>query len=624
MKWRNQYGGGGRQFLRALALGIAATSVWPTTTRPSYASSGGSVFWRVASYNAQALTTQRSLADILGELHTAHILGLQGTGLRQRVQLPREVYQQLEAGFITYHFLTAKGVGLSGSCGVSVSLRADRFSEATFRQLFLPPPEFQGRVGGVRHRLDGAFDVAAFSLYLPLAGTVATGDDYQARLLDWIGQTIAALPSRTLPLVCVDGNAHVGFVYDRAGRTWNLSPADDAVGWQSPAVQNVNGFLLRAFCNHHGLALANTHSEQGHGPTYNSPQGSRTRIDYIVAPKDLLGDVIRCRVWYASGFSLQLAHANRLMDHSPLMLDFAYRCWFNSTEAQGPTIDAQAATRVLQQPSGRQRREFREQLDQATERACAAVVEQATSSGAVDQLWHLLNSVLAQQASEAFPRRQTQRFQYSDNTKQQIKQCYDLRKTLWHSFLRFGQQPPEELRVTLQTQTAYATTLRRQEKRQWLSDLANQLKAASAAGDSRQVWILARRLAQTGFGRKNRRQGYVTTNSPSLDAWQAYLEQPGPAGGCSATVAHFSTEAPLDIPSIAMAEGARYAEDSVAFQLGNHTFEDYDDFYKCLLRAKSFRACPRWSVPREAWILALHPSNNESLFQLMFRKLFES
>ncbi|CAE8619793.1 unnamed protein product, partial [Polarella glacialis] len=351
------------------------------------------------------------------------------------------------------------------------------------------------------------------------------------------------------------------------------------------------------------MALTNTHTDQGHGPTYHSPQGSRTRVDYILAPKELLGDIIRCRVWYASGFSLQLAHADRLMDHSPLMLDFAYRCWFNTTEAQDPTIDAQDIEKVLQLPAGKQGRKFREQLDQATEQACAAVVEQATSCGAVDQLWHLLNTVLAQQASEAFPRRPMQRFQYSDNTRQQIKQCYDMRKTLWHAFLQFGQQPPDDLRITLQKQTAFATSLRRQEKRQWLTDLALQLKAASAAGGSRQVWILARRLAQTGYGRKSRRQGYVTTNSPSLESWRTYLEQPGPAGGCYATVADFSSQAPLDIPSIAMAEGARYAEDSVAFNLGNHTLEDYDDFYKCLLRAKSFRACPRWSVPREAWIL---------------------
>ncbi|CAE8662644.1 unnamed protein product, partial [Polarella glacialis] len=135
------------------------------------------VRWRAISYNAQAFTYARGLQDVLHELHSGNIIGIQGRG------------------------------------------------------------------GAIRFRRNGFCDITAMVLYLSPGNAAA----YNEKLLAWANQIISTVPGRTLPLIMLDGNAHVGL--ERNGRQVIHHADNDAAGSQRPSLQNANGRLLRHFCN---------------------------------------------------------------------------------------------------------------------------------------------------------------------------------------------------------------------------------------------------------------------------------------------------------------------------------------------------------------------------------------
>ncbi|CAE8600511.1 unnamed protein product, partial [Polarella glacialis] len=607
-------------FVRACAFGLAAFGLF---TAPCYTSNANgqqtgsnSVFWRLASYNSQAVTVRRSFSDILEEVHTAHILGVQGTGLRQSIWHPQEVFHKKEGGYHVYHFPAARSEGLSQSCAVSLAFRQDRFSEATIRAVYIPPEEFQGRVGAIRQRLDGAYDIAAFTVYIPPAGAVDPEDAYQGRLYQWIDNTVSSLPARTLPVFFFDANAHVGYEYDRTTRTCRRHSSYDAAGSHSPARQNNNGVRLRRFCNAHELALVNTQTTEGHGPTYTSPTGARTRVDYVAVPASIMPDVIRARVWYMTGYSLQLAHSMRAIDHNPVVVDLNYRAWFQAS--RGNRLNTEA----MQQATPKQVRELQQKLDGVLTSVCSAIVNEADATAAVDQMWHVLISTLREVAVEEFSTPEATQFSYSAATRERGQQHRAVRQAVWEEYVRRGRSIPENVKEYVQDSAATLENIRKEERKQWTTQLEQQISQSLKTGNLRHVWRIAHTLAGTCFGPKNRRLGHVSRSQPQLADWKQYLEQPGPSGGCLAEVIKTSCLEPVDVPELAMQEGERYVRDKLPMANVPTNDRDYEGFHDCLRLAKSHRACPRWACPKEAWLLALKEGPYQTQFQNMLQQFF--
>jgi hypothetical protein len=105
------------------------------------------VRWRAISYNAQAFTYARGLQDVLHELHSGNIIGIQGTGAPQTKASLDGAAKCLTGkldGFFTYHWPYGNGsTFLNKACGVMLCMRKDRFSPRAVQQIYSPPLNFK-------------------------------------------------------------------------------------------------------------------------------------------------------------------------------------------------------------------------------------------------------------------------------------------------------------------------------------------------------------------------------------------------------------------------------------------------------------------------------------------------
>ena len=65
------------------------------------------------------------------------------------------------------------------------------------------------------------------------------------------------------------------------------------------------------------------------GATFRRWDGGRSRLNYVIIPKEMLKRIEKVEILYASAHSLQLANGAQLRDHQPLYVQVKYRAWFD-------------------------------------------------------------------------------------------------------------------------------------------------------------------------------------------------------------------------------------------------------------------------------------------------------
>ena len=140
-----------------------------------------------------------------------------------------------------------------------------------------------------------------------------------------------------------------------------------------------------------------------------------------------------------------------------------------------------------------------------------------------------------------------------------------MRRQVWQTFHSRSLPVPDEVRVQLRLESKQLKAVRLEERTSYQRSLQRELAHANFTGNYRRVWQLVRLLAGTFQGPKRRVYGSVSLHRPTLQDWKTYLAQPGPEGGCKASVAQEVVDGAIDVEALAMAAAESYHADRLPF-----------------------------------------------------------
>jgi len=126
------------------------------------------------------------------------------------------------------------------AAGVALAFRGKHFNDRNVSRVYIPPTQYQGRVGAVRFRRGDA-DFCIIVAYILVEPHTQAQKQYNAQLWQWIQHLLDQLPSRGLPILLLDANGRVGM------------ESSQCVGNSEPRRQNYNGSLLHECLQHHHL-----------------------------------------------------------------------------------------------------------------------------------------------------------------------------------------------------------------------------------------------------------------------------------------------------------------------------------------------------------------------------------
>ena len=95
------------------------------------------------------------------------------------------------------------------AAGVALAVRGKLFNDRNVSRVYIPPTQYQGRVGAVRFRRGDA-DFCITVAYIPVEPHTQAQKQYNAQLWQWIQHLLDQLPSRCLPILLLDANGRVG------------------------------------------------------------------------------------------------------------------------------------------------------------------------------------------------------------------------------------------------------------------------------------------------------------------------------------------------------------------------------------------------------------------------------
>eukprot|EP00929_Paragymnodinium_shiwhaense_P106831 TRINITY_DN72589_c0_g1_i1.p1 TRINITY_DN72589_c0_g1~~TRINITY_DN72589_c0_g1_i1.p1 ORF type:complete len:242 (-),score=29.98 TRINITY_DN72589_c0_g1_i1:179-904(-) len=222
----------------------------------------------IASYNVLAADTWR-VQDILSRLKD-DIICLQGT--RERDERA-DGHRWTCKGYEIYSF----PAGVNKHTGLCICIKKTVLQGSHVTRVWTPKSgdvELVGRLAGVRIK-NPRCDIAVFNAHLPNSSETAVFKKCLGQLDEWID----GLPSRSVPVICCDANAHVGY---KTVSGLQHRVTTNAVGHKQPERQDQHGDLFVAFLEGQHLTAANIHFACG-GTLY-TQSGNVTRIDYICLP----------------------------------------------------------------------------------------------------------------------------------------------------------------------------------------------------------------------------------------------------------------------------------------------------------------------------------------------------
>lgn len=181
--------------------------------------------------------------DCLDQFRACHIVGLVGTNRKHDLCI-----QQNRHGPFT-RLQWSKG---EPSTGLELWVHRRYISPKHFRGHWSGEGELQGRVGAARFKTP-QLDLLCVVVYMPPNNTKRSVCE---KICRWLCDVVSAQGHRCVPLLFMDGNAHLGLVQ---GAQHLYTPSQSpSVGRANPALENQNGTLLRKFAERHFLCFSNT------------------------------------------------------------------------------------------------------------------------------------------------------------------------------------------------------------------------------------------------------------------------------------------------------------------------------------------------------------------------------
>ena len=294
---------------------------------------------------------------------------------------------------------------------------------------------------------------------------------------------------------------------------------------------------MRNFLHTHHLAAANTHFSRGCGATFHGPLGHPSRIDYVVVPQGLLQHITDVRVWYRSGYRLQLIDSPELRDHCPIVV------WTSTTScpSRSRSVTPGGISRNSDvQLTDTQARKF------FCEKCKTSLAALPPPSDDVCVSWNALNNIVCRLARRFFTQSGSRRAQRPPDTQQAAEQAMLARKDYRDACrqLRRQQQPAQSVHLAWAAWQKYmhfkalqrhSKQLCRRDRRHKVDDLVQQLQQAVRDKNASLQWKLAYQIAGGKHGPKKRRYDHPQRFRATAQEWVHELSLAGPQGGCAAT-----------------------------------------------------------------------------------------
>ena len=547
--------------------------------------------WRIVQYNPLSLLPTGRLQHILRELGLQHFVGICGTGRRAKDTDP--AYTSYRCGkYWVYDFpVRQKSKFATHGAGLCLAISRQTFSPRNVVSIADIPEEFAGRVAAIRVKRQDV-DFLFVAAYIPVEPHRTAERAKIAKLWEFLYKLLNNIPSRCVPIICMDANGRVG------------SQASESIGSHDGQKENSNGKQLRELCEHHHLCLANTFYPIG--PTWRG-EHTTSRIDYIAIPKAMLPQVKRCQIYHRSGAALQKIATPGWRDHRPLHCSFTHKlCYAEEKRQNSCGWDWELLARGVF--SGTRRGELlaRVEVALADERL------DELSHGTPGPFWKLFNQKVHEVAVGVYGRQQSNNTKPDDTVVAYNNRVHMQQEIVALSPLRIQNQNDGFMLVDVQRMLhAWSAVakfwkarkvheqLLKRDRRARVSGLLHEFQDAWLSRSASRMWRVARSLSGRALGPKRRRFDVPLAAQPTVEQWSSHFAQDGPSGGCLATV----------------------LEGYDAFFKGENDFTAVCESGEALSRAKldvrmvrtairkqpMRKSVPQWGVPSEVWRQLLHP-----------------
>ena len=590
--------------------------------------------WRVCSYNAMSVVRVGRWAQLSSEFQNLDVVALQGLCVKADSDVPCAYFRTSHHHVFQWGY--TKGRYTNKSCGVAILLRHKRLRLQWVREVYSPPDQLAGRAGALRIK-GRCSDLLVIVGYVPVEPTNASQRQAVHAFYTWVDSLLSRSPARTLPILLLDANGRMGLqrLGDGPGQ---IAPDHDAtVGPWGAEAQNHNGTQLRNLLYTHHLAAANTHFSRGCGATYHGPLGHPSRIDYVVVPQGLLQHITDVRVWYRSGYRLQLIDSPDLRDHCPIVVDFNYELSFPQPQ-HSAKWDFTKLGRAVDGHSSK------EDFLREVQTSLAALPQ---PSDDVCASWNALNTIVCRLARRFFTQSGSRRTQRPLDTQQAAEQTMLAREDYRDACLqlRRQQQPAQSVHLAWAAWQKYlhfkslqrhSKQLCRRDRRHKVDDLVQQLQQAARDKNLSLQWKLAYQIAGGKHGPKKRRYDHPQRYRATAQEWVDELSLAGPQGGCAATrLDKASADAIFPfvfargklLPKDAVSQAALPETDMLQYdgtdgrlrraqpaRVGVHArhsaLEDLGKLREAVRTLQRQRAVPDWCAPAEVWRMLLFPSEH--------------
>jgi hypothetical protein len=287
---------------------------------------------KAVSYNVMSLNGETRLDEVCFALRKerVNIAALQGTR-RLLVDRGRGFDVLFSNGFVVISFGHLPHEDIAA--GVAIALDLAFYKQEDIARIWAPnkfAKDALGRVGVVRiKRLD--FDLTILCAYPPPVdghGRVRPVTTSVYKCLKHAIDTKGIIPSRSLPLLLLDSNGHVGMTWDKTMKGW-YPGSSPSIGTAEPERENVMGKVFRKFLEDVEFAAANTFV--GAGKTYASQSSdARTRIDMVCLPVSafMAGRASPPYVDNKLGDRAQYLVSRYRLDHAPVALHIRIKLEF--------------------------------------------------------------------------------------------------------------------------------------------------------------------------------------------------------------------------------------------------------------------------------------------------------
>lgn len=233
-------------------------------------------------YNPQKLADEHS--NIYQALGNPHVLRL--TGTMRRFDGINHVTKSSDENSLQLHWgAPAKTRKFTNQhTGVGISLSKRWFRAEDIKKIYSAPEELQGRGGAVRIVNKGNFDVTPIVTYWPPSPPGLPDECPEIdKIVDWVDWIISTLPARTMPILLMDSNGHLGPT--KLGGKFEPPQGVGTFGAHNKL--NYGGRALLELVERHHLGIVNTHTPNGSKATFYGTDGQTSRIE-VTTCRELL------------------------------------------------------------------------------------------------------------------------------------------------------------------------------------------------------------------------------------------------------------------------------------------------------------------------------------------------